>query len=68
MESHPHPVPVDAVITVIADGWRPTDVGASEQNARQPTFWHRAHTVRVAHEQVTTSLNPENQRGKELLN
>jgi hypothetical protein len=38
MESHPYPVLVDDVITVIADGQEPADPGASEHNARQPTF------------------------------
>jgi len=41
MEVHPHTIPFDAVITVIADGV----AGAREHNARQPTFWHRAESV-----------------------
>ena len=68
MESHPHPVPIDEIITVIADGWGPTDVGASAHNATQPTFWHRASTVRGHHEQLRLAPDLDVQPRKQLLN
>ena len=68
MEAHPYPVPIDAVITVIADGRGPTDLDSSEHNARQPTFWYRAGTVRAADKQMLITPEPDVQRGKNLLN
>jgi hypothetical protein len=68
MQSHPYPVPVDDVITVIADGLEPADAGASQHNARQPTFWHRAGTIRVAPEPMRFAPEPDLQRDKKLLN
>ena len=52
LEAHPYTVSIDAVITVVADGLGPAELGASEHNARQPTFWHRAGTVLDAYEPV----------------
>lgn len=45
MQAHPFPIPVDTVITVIADGLGPSHAEAASHNAQQPTFWHRAETV-----------------------
>ena|SRR6188472_2971424 len=68
MQAHPHPVPVDAVITVIADGLGPANDGASEHNARQPTFWHRAGTVLPPTRKIPKNLKLDSKRRKILLN
>jgi hypothetical protein len=68
MQAHPFPVPVDAVITVIADGLGPAHADASEHNAQQPTFWHRAGTVPAAPRQIPKNTQLASQRRKILLN
>lgn len=68
MEAHPHSVAFDAVITVIPDGLQPALPGASDHNARQPTFWHRAGTVLDADERMSAKPAASRQREKNLLN
>jgi len=68
LDAHPFPVPDDAIITVIADGQAPADAVDSHHNARQPTFWHRAGTVRATDQPKRITPRRNIKSSKILLN